>query len=402
MKTIKSICLLFCAIFLTSCANPSNGEPAGTVEPVKKNNQVQQNVDSIMNNSNEMADIERIAKLQNLSIDMENQLPQIKYNEMDGRLLEFYTQPLQEEYEFYGRFSNLGYAYIIGICKEKTASLNNLQLGPNRSEFPMIDLNQNYIQLGNWSGEQQFEPIYQFQGIHSFFMSSDGKEIYLGVNQPEDADLGIIFDRIVNENEKEYFEQLNTVKAKALPPVDGAFIQVRRLWHGKYYCEYVSISQEKFDEIINDRSKVESGKIDKTAIELYTSIHTWREGETRLNYINQLMFEEAKNQSLMKVLALSELKDIKKIEINRAGNNSGSKVIEDINIVSKIEEILDNSHTTEMGGCPYVDLLILTKMDGSKIELQLAADSCDGFILGSYTCFTPGKENWKVLKKYIE
>lgn len=59
-------------------------------------------------------------------------------------------------------------------------------------------------------------------------------------------------------------------------------------------------------------------------------------------------------------------------------------------------------HTTELGGCPYTELVVLTKRDGSTIELQLATDGCDGFISGSYACFTPGREQWNVLCELLD
>lgn len=61
-----------------------------------------------------------------------------------------------------------------------------------------------------------------------------------------------------------------------------------------------------------------------------------------------------------------------------------------------------NSHFTEGGGSSYTDLVILTKTNGNTVELQLAADGCDGFVSGSYTCFTPGKEQWKELRELLD
>lgn len=137
------------------------------------------------------------------------------------------------------------------------------------------------------------------------------------------------------------------------------------------------------------------------AIELYTSIDTWHDGERRIDYINQSMFEVAESHSLIKTQELSKIQDLEKIELFQTGNPNVLRVIEDTNTIKKIEEILRNSHFTELGGCPYTDLVILTKTDGNTVELQLAADGCDGFVSGSYTCFTPGKEQWKELRELL-
>ena len=37
---------------------------------------------------------------------MEEETPEIKYNDMDDSLLEFYTKPIKDDYKFLGRFSD--------------------------------------------------------------------------------------------------------------------------------------------------------------------------------------------------------------------------------------------------------------------------------------------------------
>jgi len=382
IKINKLTFLVVCVLLLSGCTDRSYEQEKERTEQ----------------DSGEASYHEAIAKLEKLSVVMENQLPQIKYGEMDKRILDFYTESIKEEYVFYGRFSNLGYSYIMGVCKGENNPLAELQLGPKRGEFPMIDYNENYIQLGTWLDDQQFESVYQFPGIHTLFMSEYGEMLFLGINQPEDANLGIVFDQIINNGEQEYLELLHSKKAQILPPVVGAFIQVRSLEKGKYHCAYLPISQDEIDRIAYDESKIADEEIEKTAIAFYTSIGNWRNGENSIAPgINQAMLEKAKSHSLIKTHKLSEIEDIKRIELCKVNSPSVWKVIEDADTIKKVEDILRNSHFTQLGGCPYKNLLILTKTDGSTIELQLAADSCDGFILGSYTCFTPGKEQWKVL-----
>lgn len=351
---------------------------------------------------NESVDYEEISKLEKLSIIMEKQIPQIEYGEMDKRLLDFYTEPLKDEYEFYGRFSNLGYSYILGICKEGNSPLAQLELGPDRTEFPTMDINENYIRLGKWTESRQFEPVYDFPGVDTLYMTANADVIYFGIDQPYAADLGIVFNQVMNKDEQDYLELLNRKGAQLLPPIEGAFLQVRSLEMGEYHCVYLPITQDTFDRITEDESKIADDEIEALAIELYTSIHTWYDGERRIDYINQPMFEIAESHSLIKAQELSKIQNIKKIELFQTDNPSVLRVIEDINTIKKIEEILQNSHFTELGGCPYTDLVILTKTDGNTVELQLAADGCDGFVSGSYTCFTPGKELWEELRELLD
>lgn len=386
IRTKKILVLLIYILLLSGCKENSYEKEECLVEQ----------------SLNESADYEEISKLENLSIIMEKQIPQIKYGEMDKRLLDFYTEPLKEEYEFYGRFSNLGYSYILGICKREHSPLTQLELGPERTEFPTMDINEDYIRLGKWTENRQFEPVYDLPGVATLYMTEKADVIYLGINQPDAADLRIVFNQVMNKGEQEYLERLHRKGAQLLPPVEGAFIQVRSLEMGKYHCVYLSIDQDTFDRMAEDESNIAEYEIEALAIELYTSIDTWYEGERRIDYMNQSMFEAAESHSLIKTQELNKIQDIEKIELFQTGNPDVLRVIEDTNTIKKIEEILRNSHFTELGGCPYTDLMILTKTDGNTVELQLAADSCDGFVSGSYSCFTPGKKQWEELRELLD
>ena len=113
---------------------------------------------------------------------MEEETPEIKYNDMDDSLLEFYTKPIKDDYKFLGRFSDNGYAYIIGISKAEKPPLMDLDL--------MVEKN-GYVQLGKliddqMGSEDSFDKIHDFSGILSFYQSKDGKYIYLGIKQYSD------------------------------------------------------------------------------------------------------------------------------------------------------------------------------------------------------------------------
>lgn len=184
----KKILFLLVCILLSGC----------------KENSIEKEECLVEQGLNESADYEEISKMENLSNIMEKQIPQIKYGEMDKRLLDFYTEPLKDEYEFYGRFSNLGYSYILGICKGENSPLTQLELGPERTEFPTMDINENYIRLGKWTENRQFEPVYDFPGVATLYMTEKADVIYLGINQPYAADLGIVFNQVMNKGEQEY------------------------------------------------------------------------------------------------------------------------------------------------------------------------------------------------------
>ena len=82
-----------------------------------------------------------MGEIRDLITSMEAETPEIKYMDMEEALLEFYTKPIKDDYKFLGRFSDNGYAYILGISKTVKP--------------PLMDLNSwieeyGYVQLGKW------------------------------------------------------------------------------------------------------------------------------------------------------------------------------------------------------------------------------------------------------------
>ncbi len=388
----KILCFGLCIAMLTGCA----AQTKDIAKTGTENQSIQQTEDSGQTDSAVMK------KLEDMAGCMEKQIPQITYTPMDLRLLEFYTESLKDEYDFYGRFSNLGYAYIIGICKEEKSSISGLQTGLLHWEFSRTPYNESYVKLGNWTDDEQFEEVYRFPGVSSLFMDDAGKSLYLGISQPDGADIGKVFDHLVNNKEEDYLNELSQKNAQMLPPVDGAFLQLRKWEHGTYRCEYIPVSNQEFSDMTGDGTDVLQMQVEPTGIELFTSIETWRDGENRLENLNGPVMDFVKEHDLFCVQSVDEIKDIAKIEYIPDGQSEPAKIIEDADAVDSIEKLLQASVFTGAGDCPYTDLLVLTKKDGSKLELQLAADSCDGFILGSYACYTPGKEAWEKLKKCLQ
>ena len=110
------------------------------------------------------------------------------------------------------------------------------------------------------------------------------------------------------------------------------------------------------------------------------------------------------------VRSLDEITDISSIKLIRKNAQDGqSKIIniDDSDSVNEIVKILKSSEVSYMGRPSYEDLLILTKEDGSGIELQISPYysglmTGEGFILGNSVCYSPGQEEWlNLMEKYF-
>ena len=73
---------------------------------------------------------------------MEVETPEINYTDMEQDLLSVYTEPIKNDYKFWGRLSNDGYCYILGISKQEEPVLKDLDY--------RLDESSGYIQLGHW------------------------------------------------------------------------------------------------------------------------------------------------------------------------------------------------------------------------------------------------------------
>ena len=344
---------------------------------------------------------------------MEADTPEIKYMDMEEALLKFYTKPIKDDYKFLGRFADNGYAYILGISKAENPPLTDLD--------SIVEEN-GYVQIGKlvdgqMDSEDSFEKIYDFPGIMSFYQSKDGKYIYLGIKQYSDfknisgdikysgMNLGGVFDEIVNKNRLEYISQLHEKQLRALKPFKTPYILMYKWEHGEDFYAYKPISYDELIAITEDNRKVDSSKINNECVLLYGY---YGEDMPFMDSVNQTLYEKVKD--FFEVRSLDEITDISSIKLIRKNSQEGqSKIIniEDPDAVNEIVEVLKSSEVSYMGRPSYEDLLILTKKDGSEIELQitpyyLGMVAGEGFIFGSSVCYSPGYEEWvNLMEKYF-
>ena len=115
-------------------------------------------------------------------------------------------------------------------------------------------------------------------------------------------------------------------------------------------------------------------------------------------------------EDFYEVRSLNEITDISSIKLIRKNPEKWqSRVlnIEDADTVNEIVKVLKNSEVYYLGATSYEDLLILTKKDGSEIELQIPPYypelfTGEGFILGDAVYYSPGTEEWlKLMDKYF-
>ena len=351
---------------------------------------------------NQLTDTE-VKELESLIFPMEVETPEINYTDMEQDLLSVYTEPIKNDYKFWGRLSNDGYCYILGISKQEEPVLKDLDY--------RLDKSTGYIQLGHWIVEgESFEKIFDLSKVRSFWKSKDGRLLYLGIKQYSDlddikySDLGEVFDAIVNKDRLEYINQLHEKHFRAIKPFGTPYIAMYKWKHGEEFYAYKPISHDELNVIINDKTTVSPEIIDGQ------DIHLHNDEEEAIPFIpmNQSLYKMV--EDFYEVRSLNEITDISSIKLIRKNPEKWqSRIlnIEDADTVNEIVKVLKNSEVYYLGATSYEDLLILTKKDGSEIELQIPPYypelfTGEGFILGDSVYYSPGREEWlKLMDKYF-
>ena len=343
---------------------------------------------------NQLTDAQ-VRELENLITPMEMETPEINYTDMGQDLLSVYKEPIKNDYKFWGRLSNDGYCYILGISKQEEPVLKDLDY--------RLDESSGYIQLGHWIVEgESFEKIFDLLKVRSFWKSKDGRLLYLGIKQY--SDLGEVFDAIVNKDRLEYINQLHEKHFRAIQPFGTSYIAMYKWKHGEEFYAYKPISPDELGIITSDKTPVPPEIIDVRDVHLCNN-----EGEgIPFIHMNQSLYKMV--EDFYEVSSLNEITDISSIKrIRKNPEKWQSRVlnIEDTDAVNEIVKVLKNSEIYYLGATSYEDLLILTKKDGSEIELQIlpyypGLYVGEGFILGDAVYYSPGTEEWlELMDKYF-
>lgn len=394
-----SIYTLIIIILLSGCAKKEISENTQNSAHI---NVDEQEVSVHDFTDNQLSDME-ITELEKLILPMEMETPEINYTDMEQDLLSVYTEPIKNDYKFWGRLSGEGYCYILGISKQEEPVLKDLDY--------RLDESNGYIQLGHWIVEgESFAKVYDLLKVSSFWKSKDGRLLYLGIKQYSDLDdikyseLGEVFDAIVNKDRLEYINQLYEKHFRAIKPFGTPYIAMYKWKHGEEFYAYKPISLNELDIITGDKTPVSPEIINGQDVHLCND-----EGEG-IPFIpmNQSLYKMV--EDFYEVRSLNEITDISSIKrIRKNPEKWQSRIlnIEDADTVNEIVKVLKNSEVYNLGATSYEDLLILTKEDGSEIELQIppyypGLYVGEGFILGDAVYYSPGTEEClELMDKYF-
>lgn len=320
--------------------------------------------------------------------------PELVFSDMDAAQADFYGEPLKESYEFAGRVTEDGMGYVLGFKKTESSLLDGL------SVYGKDD----YIEAAVWSEQdEEYKPVYTLENIESLFQGTGSSGnineiLYLqprDMTVPEELQNAFHYRYCQGTQGAEYAEDVLARGVRFTPPDTGAYLSVDMYVDGIERWEYVALTEDEEKKILESDEVIMPELYGHIGLEFFVSQETYEKMDTEEAAITMPALEIAKERCNFKLSELSEIHDITGAHMKFYIGDGGyvEEELTDPAQIKELENILSSSDFAGEGGCPYKAVLTLTRQDGEKITVSLAADSCDGFVLESHGIYSPGKKN---------
>lgn len=319
---------------------------------------------------------------------------EFKFSDMDAEQAALYGEPLKESYEFIGRVTEDGIGYVLGFKKTENSLLDGL------SVYGKDD----YIEAAVWSEQdEEYKPVYTLKNIDGLLQGtgSDGivnDILYLqpiDMTAPEELQNAFYYRYCQGIQGAEYVKDVLARDVRFTPPDTGAFLAVDRYEDGVERWEYIALTEEEEQEILESDEVIEPVLYGHIGLEFFVSQETYEEMDMEQGAITLPALEIAERRCGFKIRELSDIHDIVSADMKMSRGSKEKETeekITDPDQLKELEEILASSEVAHIGKCPYTAILTLTRQDGEEIVISLATDSCDGFVLESHGVYSPGKE----------
>lgn len=411
--------LCFCLILAgcsakTSTDNADSGETtAGSVSSKKEQTKVETSeeetgADKGAGETGVSAGVEKteVIRLEDAVAFLEKFTPELTFTPMEAEDAKAYGELLVENYDLAGRMTEEGFGYVIAIPKEGALPYGDW------SFFGIDD----YIAAERWNSQTgSYESVGTFPNITAVYQGEGNRILYLQPKDyvmPDELQQAFYYQYCSGAEGIRHLQDMSERGVRFSPPDNGAYLSVERYEHGVCYVEYIPLTQEEEREIIESEEVISPVLYGNYGIQFYVSEDTYENEEVQEGRITAPALSIAKERCRFEIVNPSEIYDIAKAELKMKlreyDKNTGSmareweesETLSSPEDLKELESILSSSEPVFEGKCPYSAILTLTRKDGKEIVLQLASDSCDGFIIGSHAFYSPGKEKteqfWKL------
>lgn len=394
----KWLIFLCLALVLTGCGRKAGAGNEDTETKAEQTEAAVQEMEAA--NVPSASEKEEFTDYKNAVEFLEQFEPELEFHDMDEEKAQSYGEPLKDAYTFIGRETKDGFGYVLAVLDGKESPLTGLSI----SGYNDTVVAGEWVQNGETSEEVY---VYTFDKIEGLYRGEESRILYF---QPDDlAEPGELLQAFIHQycmgdEGVRYLADLVERGVRMTPPEQGAFLSVDRFENGEEYVEYIPLTREQEKEILESDMLIDPAAYGGFGLQLYVSEEEYEKNGDPDSHISLPALEIAREKCRFQIVELSEIHDIVKAEMKmrfHEWDKEGTTVISareetetltEKTQLAKLEEILGGAEPFYEGKCPYTGILTLTRADGEEIVLHLAADSCDGFVIGSHAFYSPGKE----------
>ena len=332
---------------------------------------------------------------------------ELVFSYMDDEIAESYGEPLKDSYDFAGRVTADGIGYVIGLKKGECSLLDGLSI------YGKDD----YIEAAVWSEQaEEYRPVYTFKTINSLLQGgSESQILYLqpiDMAAPEEIEDAFFYQYCDGVQGAEYAEDVFDRGVRFTPPDTGAYLFVNRYENGIQRFEYVALTKEEESQILESDEVILPELYGENGLEFFVSQETYEKMEIEQGAITMPALKIAEGRCRFQVTDILEIYDIVKAEMRFYGKSEGdergitllfSADLMDETLLSELSALLSNAEPVQEGKCPYGGVITLKRRDETEITVSLAADGCNGFIVGSHGTYSLKEEAMeRVWEMFVE
>lgn len=339
------------------------------------------------------------------------------FRTMDPTAAASYASAISDAYDFIGRITEDGYGYVLGFKKGTSDPFEGYGFCWKNGVFTVTETEEK-------TGEEI--TVFTFSNIENIYFGDERNILYIHPSDYEETEnISIAFQKkfCSGEDGRAYLSDVIERKVRFTAPDSGAYLAVKRLENGYWRYEYVPLTEEEEERILQSDALILPEWYGEHGIEFFVNEERYEETGRECEAITEEALKIAEDRCHFVAMDISEIKDIVKAAfkmwISDAENmdqQKGSLIWNgenwyaegnvDITLTSEedlqeLEEIFSQAEAGHDSSCPYTGILTLFREDGTELVLHLAADGCSGFIFGSAGMYQIGedavKRVWEIL-----
>ena len=191
------------------------------------------------------------------------------------------------------------------------------------------------------------------------------------------------------------------------PPEDGGYLTVRRFEDAEVREEYIPLTEDQEKEITGSDEIIDPVMYGIDGITYAASQEIYESENPDPDEITVPALKIAEEKCEFQTVGTEDMKEITSAELevvpiskepekntDLARKDSAdsevvgiSEMLQDPELLKRLEEILAGASFDEAKECPYNGILTLTKADGTQVVVRLASDGCDSMVYGSYSFY---------------